>query len=223
MTNSAPVVVPRVGSSLGWLTWRALAVITRTGAFWAAAAAYVVLLSLFLLVWGDGVPAMDGSVLDQFAAVQMVALALVLPWVAFRTAMSSRSELALVAMLAKCSPAQVIAGNYLALSLGLVALTLCALPMMLIAAQVSAVEAVGLSTFVPALVALSAAAAACVAAATTTGVNRTAGWAASTMLLLIVTALAGSGVMMAVLAIALTVPVAAGAAVNAGRTIERIV
>jgi hypothetical protein len=65
---------------------RALLNAARTPAVWIAIGAQIVFLSLYLLVWGDGIPLVGARpVLDQFATTQWILLGVLLPWAAART------------------------------------------------------------------------------------------------------------------------------------------
>ena len=218
--SSAALATPRVSSSVWWLVWRELAVITRTTAFWAATTVYVTALSLFLLVWGDGVPAMSGTLLDQFGAVQMAVLAAVLPWAAFRAVTGSRRELVLIAELACCPPAQVVMTRYLSTTLALFAMVLCALPMSLVAAQIASAGLDRLLRDFPPLLALCASAAALVSLATAADTGRVTSWAFATLALVAVSALTSAGIAVPLLIVLLTIALAGSVAARANRTME---
>ena len=82
-----------------WLIWRELIIIGRTPSFWVAAAVYVSVLTLFVLIWGDGVPIVGaGPVWDQFSAVQLSVLLALLPWTATRCVTTRRKRIS------QCSP-----------------------------------------------------------------------------------------------------------------------
>jgi hypothetical protein len=211
---------PRVSSSIPWLVWRQLALITRTPAFWTATAVYVTLLSLFLLVWGDGVPAMTGTLLDQFTTIQVAALGLILPWAAARVALESRRDLTTIAALACCSPAQLIVSQYVASMLALCVLVLCALPMMLVASQIAAADAAHLVRQLPRLLALCASAAGCVSIATAIGGTRIISWLFSTVALIVVAGAGGRGIEISLLVVAIAAALPAGAAVHANRALK---
>ena len=139
-------------ASLGWLVWRELAVISRTPAMWVGACGYLVLLVLFLVIWGDGVPGFAGSVLDQYDAVRLALVTAVLPWLACRLTGASIRDLDRVSTLAPCTPRQFVVSQVFAVWVTLIGIELLALPLTVIAARISAVEVDRLiSGFVPAI------------------------------------------------------------------------
>lgn len=67
-----------------WLLWRELLEVVRTPPLWVAAVAHVTLGAAFLIVWGDGVPGLRGTVFEQARQIDLAFLTGVLPWVAAR-------------------------------------------------------------------------------------------------------------------------------------------
>lgn len=121
-----------------WLLWRASVVILRTPAYWIATAAHVVVLAAFLLVWGEGVPVLGGSVLQQLAGIQAATLAAFLPWTAARCGSMSRLSTTRASATMAVPPSQLLLARVASLALGLSALALAGLPMLLLAQQISA-------------------------------------------------------------------------------------
>ena len=121
-----------------WLLWRASVVIVRTPAYWAAAAAHAAILAAFLLVWGDGLPTLTKSVLEQIAAVQWTALSVLLPWAAARCGSRSRIVTTRFAVLTAQLPSSLLLSRGVALFIALGVCTLCGLPMLILAQQISA-------------------------------------------------------------------------------------
>lgn len=126
---------------MGPLIWRELVVVSRTAAFWIAAAAYVTVLTLFVTIWGDGLPiAGGGTDWEQFIAVQRTALMFVLPWTAVRCATTPPHALALLAMATARAPSSLLIAKSIALTAALSALALLAVPVMLPMQQIAALS-----------------------------------------------------------------------------------
>ena len=124
---------------MGALIWRELAVITRTAAFWVSTGLYVAALTAFVAVWGDGVPVVGAqSSWEQFAMVQRMLLAVLLPWTAARCSASSRRELVLLGAIAAKRPGALLWAKGAALAASLLALALSALPLIVLMQQVGA-------------------------------------------------------------------------------------
>ena len=67
------------------LAWRQVVAAVRLPAVWIATAVQVAVLTLYIVVWGDGIPLVGARPpFEQFATAQTVLLLLVLPWVAAR-------------------------------------------------------------------------------------------------------------------------------------------
>jgi hypothetical protein len=125
-----------------WLLWRAAAIVVRTPAYWAATAFHVIALAAFLLVWGDGVPTIAGSVLDQLSAAQRALLLVLLPWVAGRCGAGSRSFVTRIAAVGAQAPARLLTARAAALVIALGVCTATGLPMLVLAARISAAPGV---------------------------------------------------------------------------------
>ncbi len=133
-----------------WLLWRAAATIVRTPAYWAAAALHAVSLAAFLLVWGDGVPTIEGSVLAQLSAMQTTVLAVLLPWTAARCDSRSRDTTIRAAVLTGLAPSRLVLARAAGLTLGLGSCALTGLPLLL-AQQISALPAADVALVLPPL------------------------------------------------------------------------
>jgi hypothetical protein len=167
------------------LAWRALVTAARTPALWAAMGAQVVLGSLYLLVWGDGVPVVGARpVLQQFATAQWIFLALALPWTAARSgAACRRDEIAHLAALGAVPPSSVVAASVTALAVLLLATAAVGLPFAALARQISAVPMTELWRTQLPLYALGVCAAAVTMACMLVVANRLFAWVAATALI----------------------------------------
>jgi hypothetical protein len=123
-----------------WLAWRALLVSARTPALWAATIAHALLLALFLLVWGDGLPLVGARpVLEQFYTLQLAFLAVALPWAAVRAgAAPTRNGVTELAALGAVTPASVVGAAIAATTAVLAGMALGGLPFALLAQRISA-------------------------------------------------------------------------------------
>ena len=178
------------------LVWRALLAAARSPAVWAAVAAQIALLSLYLLVWGDGLPLVGARpVLDQFATTQWVFLGFALPWAAIRSgAAGGPDAIARTAALGAVRPSSVVASGIVALALLLLTISLAGLPFALLAGQISAVPASGLWRSQLPLFALSLCVAPVAAACILIVTNRLLAWTITTAGTLALMTLAPSGV-----------------------------
>lgn len=118
--------------------FRAAAVIIRTRAFWVAAAVHAAVLTAFLLAWGDGMPSLDGSVLQQTMLIQTMTLAVVLPWVAARCRSLSRPAVVRLAAVKAQPPSRLVIARAAGTAAALSGLALAGLPLVLIGLQISA-------------------------------------------------------------------------------------
>ena len=178
------------------LVWQALLAAARTPAVWAAVVAQIALLSLYLLVWGDGVPLVGARpVLEQFASMQWVCLGLALPWAAVRCGAARRpDEITHMAVLGATRPAVVVAAGVVALGLLLLTVSLAGLPFALLAQQISAAPMTALWHSQLPLYALSLCVAPVTAACILIVANRLFAWTLSTALTLTLMALLPAGV-----------------------------
>lgn len=124
-----------------WLLWRELTVMTRTRAIWIAMCGYVVLLACFIVIWGDGVPVMSGSVFEQFTTFQFALLVCMLPWAAARCMVGDRNGIALLAAVTGRAPRDVVITRCLAVGLVLFATGLSGMPLNIIALRIARADA----------------------------------------------------------------------------------
>jgi hypothetical protein len=177
------------------LVWRALLTAARTPALWAAMGAQVVLFSLYILVWGDGLPLVGARpTLQQFATLQWIVLGLALPWAAARSGVvRGRDDVARLAVLGAVPPSVIVAAGVAALAVLLLALAAVGLPFAMLAQQISAVPATELWRTQLPLYALALCAAPITAACMLVAASRLGAWTAATALTLAVVALAPQG------------------------------
>lgn len=131
-----------------WLRSRAAIVIMRTPAYWVASAAHAMLLGAFLLVWGDGLPSLTGSVLQQTMTIQAIGLAVLLPWTAARCRPLSRPAIVRLATVRLATvrlasvralpPSRLVIARAAGIAMALAGIALAGLPMLLLALQISA-------------------------------------------------------------------------------------
>jgi hypothetical protein len=128
------------------LVWQVVLCATRTPALWIAIVLQVAVLSIYLAVWGDGIPLVDARpVFDQFVTAQTALLLVVLPWSAARCAVTThRDDVTLLSALAGRPPATVVLSGCVGLALALTAVVLSGLPMAVLAHQISARPAAAL-------------------------------------------------------------------------------
>ena len=177
------------------LVWRALLTAARTPALWGAMAAQGVLFSLYLLVWGDGLPLVGArSTLEQFATLQWIVLGLALPWTAARSGVvRGRNEVARLAVLGAVPPSSIVTAGVAALVVVLLTLAAVGLPFAMLAQQISAVPTTELLRTQLPLYALGLCAAPITAACMLVAASRFTAWTASTALTLAVVALVPQG------------------------------
>jgi hypothetical protein len=125
------------------LVWRELLATMRSPALWAVVGAQGVLLALYLLVWGDGVPLVGARpVLAQFATAQWLFLSLALPWAAARCTSARRpDDVAYLSALGSLRPSRIVIAVMVALTAILLGITATGLPFALLARQISAAPA----------------------------------------------------------------------------------
>ena len=200
--------------ALATLVWRALLGAARTPALWIAMGVQIAFLSLYLLVWGDGLPLVGARpVLEQFATTQWIFLGLALPWTASRSGAAwRRDEIAQLAALGAVLPSSAVAASVAALTVLLLAMAAAGLPLALLAQQISAVPAMDLWRTQLPLYALSLVAAPVTAACMLVVANRVMAWTAASaitfiMMIAVPQGLAGAAVLaaLAVAAVALLV------------------
>lgn len=203
--------------ALTTLVWRALLGAARTPALWMAMGVQIAFLSLYLLVWGDGLPLAGARpVLEQFATTQWIFLGLALPWAAARSGAAwRRDELAQFAALGAILPSSAVAASVTALVVLLLAMAAVGLPFALLAQQISAVPAMELWRTQLPVYGLSLCAAAVTAACMLVVANRIMAWTAATALTFAVMFVVPQGIagaaVLAALAVALGAALVNGA------------
>lgn len=120
------------------LLWRELILIARTPAVWIAMATQVVVLTLLFLIWGDGVPVMSGTFIEQFASVHAAVLVAVLPWIAARVPASDGHDLTRLTCLSPCAPGRIMLVKGVALMLALMIVVGTAMPHVVLAWRTAA-------------------------------------------------------------------------------------
>jgi hypothetical protein len=101
---------------------------------------HAVVLAAFLLVWGDGLPTLDGSVFEQLATIQAAVLSVVMPWVAARCGAQRRDCVTIVAATIAVLPSRMLWARCVALGMALCALLVTGLPMTILAQRISALS-----------------------------------------------------------------------------------
>jgi hypothetical protein len=108
---------------------------------------HVAVLTAFVLVWGDGVPSVAGSVLQQFMAVQAVLLALILPWCGCRCATTTRVDLVSLGAAMAMRPTAVVAMKWAALFAATLVVAAAALPVAVVTHRIAGVPAIDLVAY----------------------------------------------------------------------------
>lgn len=124
------------------LLWRELTIATRTTAFAAAVGLHSLILVLFIVLWGDGVPLLPGDGLyGQLRLVQYALLTCLLPWTAARCGSGSRGEdVALLSTIAATRSSSIVAAQGVALMMLLLVVVAAGIPLMVIGQQMAAVS-----------------------------------------------------------------------------------
>ena len=163
------------------LVGREAVIVLRTIPFWVAAAAYVVLLALFVTIWGDGVPIVGGGTnWEQFIIVQWIVLLAALPWTAARCSPPSLRDVTLFAIATAQAPSRVLLARCVALSLCLTALAFLALPLIVVMQRVAAVPLAEAAASLLPLAGLAIFVAVAATASTLVCGNRVAAWIVAT-------------------------------------------
>lgn len=121
---------------------RDVAIAVRRPAFAAVVSAHVALLAGFVLVWGDmRVPVLSGdTVYEQQRTIEWALLALLLPWSAARSiATEGRDDFVRLSVLTGVQPGRLLLGKLSGSFAALALLVLSALPVAVLAQQMSAV------------------------------------------------------------------------------------
>jgi hypothetical protein len=163
------------------LTWRELALIGRSRPFWAATIVYLGLLFLFVLLWGDGLPIVNGGTSwEQFSSLQWAALTVLFPWTAARCAAPRRRELALLAVTTGAAPSRLLLARSIAVAIALLSLAIAALPVMLLMQQVAAMPLASIASATTIIAGLAAFAAVITSGCMAISTHPLKGWIAAT-------------------------------------------
>ena len=120
---------------------RELTVMLRRPAFTAAVALHAGVLAWFMLTWREGMPHLAGAnVYEQQHLVQWAVLAWLFPWAVARLVPIERGDaLARLAARMGVAPSQIVTGRVLAIGVSLALIVLSAMPVALLAQQMSAI------------------------------------------------------------------------------------
>ena len=124
---------------LAALVWQQVATSSRTPAIWVAVIGHVLLLSLYVVVWGDGIPLAGARApFDQFTTAYTALMVVLLPWVAARClGVGTRNDLAIRAVLTAQRPLIVVCGATIGLAVVLLTVVGTGLPVIVLAQQTS--------------------------------------------------------------------------------------
>jgi len=124
---------------LAALAWQQVATASRTPAIWVAVIGHVLALSLYFVVWGDGVPLAGARApFEQFTTAYTALMVVLLPWVAARCrGVGTRNDLAIRAVLTAQRPPIVVFGATLGLAVVLLTVIVTGLPVIVLAQQTS--------------------------------------------------------------------------------------
>jgi len=129
---------------MGAMVLRELRVIGRRGALSAAMCVHVALLTGYLLAWGNGngIPVAGAlTVYDQMLNVDVILLAILLPWIAARCVAAERGDdLVMLSMVTAIPPSRVIVARALAATTSLILVIASGLPTLILAGRISAVR-----------------------------------------------------------------------------------
>jgi hypothetical protein len=124
---------------LAALAWQQVATASRTPAIWVAIIGHVLLLSLYVIVWGDGIPLAGARApFEQFTTAYTALMVVLLPWVATRClGVGTRNDVAIRAVLTAQRPLVVVFGATLGLAVVLLMVIVTGLPVIVLAQQTS--------------------------------------------------------------------------------------
>ena len=129
---------------MGAMVLRELRVIGRRGALSAAMCVHVALLTGYLLAWGNGngIPVAGAlTVYDQTLMVDVILLAILLPWIAARcVAVERGDDLVMLSMVTAIPPSRVVVARALAATTSLILVIASGLPTLILAGRISAVR-----------------------------------------------------------------------------------
>ena len=124
-----------------WLLWRELTLITRMRALWIAMALQLLVLLSVLVVWGDGVPVLAGSIYAQFVTIHFTMLLALVPWLAARCSTGNAEDMAEVAAVAAVPLRDVVIARCMALAMVLILAVASSLPMHVVAWRIADLDA----------------------------------------------------------------------------------
>ena len=171
---------------IGWLLWRDLAMMTRLHAVWNGVAVQIVVLAFTLVMWGDGIPVLTGSPLEQFTLVWRTLLIALLPWMAARCSVTGVSQLSWIAALTASTPQAVLLARVAALTVMLIAAVLAALPLYVLAFRIDGATALSNASSLAPIVALCPFVAILVTATIAAQSGRVLAWMVATVVTAIV-------------------------------------
>ncbi len=206
------------------LAWRQVVAAVRLPAVWIATAVQVAVLTLYIVVWGDGIPLVGARPpFEQFATAQTVLLLLVLPWVAARClATAHRDTVSRLAVLTARHPSTVVLGACVGLAGVTAVVAATGLPLAVVSQQISVLAPQDLAAAQLRILALSACAGTLTLAAVLFSGNRVAGWLLATVLAALVTRVAPAGLAGALMMGAVAACTAAALAQQAQRTWQHL-
>jgi len=160
------------------LAWQQVVRASRTPALWVVVVGHVLALTLYLVVWGDGVSLVGARApFDQFTTAYTSLLVVLLPWVAARClAVGTPDEVAIRAVLAGQRPLAIVFGATIGLALVLLAVVGTGLPIAVLAQQTSERSSWEIAHVAARLAGLAACLAPISAAATLATGSRLWGW-----------------------------------------------
>jgi hypothetical protein len=113
-------------------------VMARASGVWVAAGFHVACLTVFVAVWGDGMPIHGGgTVFEQMLTLETGLLSLLLPWAAVRCGVPAQGDpLVAIALATGSTPSRLVLVKCLALAAVLTGIAASGLPLLMIARQV---------------------------------------------------------------------------------------
>lgn len=158
--------------------WRELMSVGRSGALAVSVGVHVSVLTMFLLLWGGGMPVLPGAnVYEQLLVVQRALLAVLLPWTAIRCAAAARgNDLVVLAAATATPPSRVLLGQCAGRFAALAAVVMVGVPPAIVAQQASASPLARLASDALPLLGLCAAASVIASWSMLTCRSRVAAW-----------------------------------------------
>ena len=203
-----------------WLLWRDLTIFTRIRALWIVMATQTLFLSAVLTMWGDGIPALTGSIVEQFARVHFALSLPLLPWIAARCSNSRQNEFAVLAAATATSPFAVIAARAISLIVVLTITSLTTLPLYLIAVRMTNGAPGDAGMVLTNLLVLLVFVSVVITVSLANGRSRMIAWVGTTTLAIVITALAPPHLRS--VAFLLIAMMACARVISAGRQLARV-